>query len=56
MTESELDKLPLLQIIEMSRAIALQQGDDHVIEFADEVEDNLHRLEHLYLSVPAHVR
>lgn len=50
------DHLPLFEIIQISRAIAMQQGDDHILESCDEVECDLHRLEHLYLNVPCAVR
>ena len=32
MNKAEIENLPILEILEMSRAIAIQQGDDHILE------------------------
>ena len=53
---TEFENMPLWQIINVSRKVAMQQGDDYIIVEADKVEESLHRLEYAYKTLPSYER
>lgn len=53
---TEFETMPLWQVINLSRRVAIQQGDDYILFEADKVEASLHRLEHAYKTLPAYQR